>query len=142
MTGNARIWHLVAVLGIVSLPLLIMYLYQVIDSITAPNPGSLVPGALSFEHWRFLWETVDSGRSSVWAATLNTLIFATVTSAGVVALSLTGGYALSRLNLPARPIFLGGLLVMHSFPTITLIIAILSCCSSLASTTRWPGSSW
>ena len=124
MTGYRRIWHLLALLGIVSLPLLIMYAYQVIDSITTPQPGRLAPGAISFESWRFLWETVDAGRPSIWQVTLNTLIFATVTSSVVVSLSLTAGYALSRLNLPARPVFLGALIVLHSFPTTTLIIAI------------------
>ena len=49
MTGTMRasgIWS--RSWAIVSLPLLIMYLYQVIDSITTPNPGILVPGAHQF----------------------------------------------------------------------------------------------
>lgn len=124
MTGHARIWHLLMILGIVSLPLVIMYLFQVIESVAAPTPGSLIPGRLDLENWRFLWASIDSGRPSVWRVTLNTLIFASVTSFLVCALSLTAGYALSRLNLPARPVFLGGLIILHAFPTITLIIAI------------------
>lgn len=124
MTGHARIWHLVAVLGLFSLPLLIMYVFQVVDSVTEITPGSLVPGEFSLHNWRFLWETVDSGRPSIWVVTLNTFIFASTTSFLVCALSLTAGYALSRLNMPGRPYFLGGLIILHAFPTITLIIAI------------------
>jgi len=124
MTGHSRIWHLVAILVFFSLPLVIMYFFQVVESIAAPSPGSLIPGELNFENWRFLWGSIDSGRPSVWGVTLNTFIFASVTSFTVVSLSLTAGYALSRLNLPGRPFFLGGVLMLHAFPTITLIIAI------------------
>ena len=38
MTANSRIWHLVLILAIFSAPLVIMYLYQVIDSIAQPDP--------------------------------------------------------------------------------------------------------
>jgi inositol-phosphate transport system permease protein len=131
MTGHARIWHLVAVLGIFSLPLLIMYLFQIVDSVTSPRPGSFWPGAIDLENWRFLWGSIDGGRPSVWRVTLNTFVFASVTSTIICALSLTAGYALSRLNLPGRPVFLGGLIVLHSFPTITLIIAIFIVLQSL-----------
>jgi len=124
MTGHARTWHLVAILGIVSLPLIIMYIFQVVESVAAPAPGSLVPQEIDLENWRFLWMNIDTGRPSIWAATLNTFLFASVTSFVVCTLSLTAGYALSRLNLPARPVFLGGLIILHAFPTITLIIAI------------------
>lgn len=124
MTGHSRIWHIVALLAIVSLPLVIMYVFQLVESVARPAPGTLVPGELSFENWRFLWERLDMGRPTIWAVTLNTFIFASVTALAVCALSLTAGYALSRLNLPARPVFLGGLIILHAFPTITLIIAI------------------
>ena len=51
-------------------------------------------------------------------------MFATATSAIVLAVSSTAGYALSRLNLPFRGFFLAGVLILHAFPTITLIVAI------------------
>lgn len=124
MIGLSRTWHIVVILGLVSLPLVVMYLFQIIESVTRPTPGSLIPGAFSLHNWRFLWETMDSGRASVWAATLNTFVFAATTSAAVCALSMTAGYALSRLNIPFRGFFLGGLILLHAFPTITLIIAI------------------
>ena len=55
MTANARIWPLVLILIIFSLPLVIMYVYQMIDSIAQPDPGSLFPGAVNLSNWRFLW---------------------------------------------------------------------------------------
>ncbi|MGO6908806.1 carbohydrate ABC transporter permease, partial [Rhizobium ruizarguesonis] len=33
-------------------------------------------------------------------------------------------YVLSRLNVPARGFFLAGVMVLHAFPSVTLIIAI------------------
>ena len=124
MTANARIWPLVLILMIFSSPLVIMYVYQVIDSIAQPKPGSLFPSVVNLSNWRFLWELIDSGRPSIWVVTLNTFFFASTTAFLVTSLSTTAGYALSRLNMPGRPYFLGGLIMLHAFPTITLIIAI------------------
>jgi len=124
VTGHARIWHLVAILAVFSTPLVIMYVYQVLDSIAEPDPGSLLPGAIDLSHWRFLWERIDAGRPSIWVVTFNTFLFASITAFLVTTLSTTAGYALSRLNMPGRPYFLGGLIILHAFPTITLIIAI------------------
>lgn len=124
MTGNSRIWHLVAILAVFSTPLVIMYVFQVIESIARPDAGSLWPGKIDVSNWRFLWERIDPGRPSIWEVTFNTFLFATATAIGVTGLSTTAGYALSRLNMPGRPYFLGGLIILHAFPTITLIIAI------------------
>ena len=124
MTANSRIWHLVLILAIFSTPLVIMYFFQVIESIARPEPGSLIPGKLDLSNWRFLWERIDMGRPSIWTVTFNTFLFATTTAFLVTTLSATAGYALSRLNMPGRPYFLGGLIILHAFPTITLIIAI------------------
>ncbi len=124
MNRNFNTWPIILVLTLVSLPLLIMFTFQVIDTFTNPYPGTIWPEAFTIEHWRFLWETPASGQSSIWTVTLNTFIFAGTTAAVVTAISLTAGYALSRLNLPFRRFFLAGLIMLHAFPTITLIIAI------------------
>jgi len=124
MTGNSRIWYLVVILAIFSTPLVIMYTFQVVESIARPEPGSLFPGKIDFSNWRFLWERIDAGRPSIWEVTFNTFLFASTTALAVSTLSATAGYALSRLNMPGRPYFLGGLIILHAFPTITLIIAI------------------
>lgn len=124
MRHNFRNWPILLVLIVFSAPLVIMYAYQIIDAITSTRPGSIVPNAITFEHFRFLWETIDTERGSIWYVTMNTFIFASTTALIVCAISLTAGYALSRLNFPARRFFLAGLIVLHAFPTVTLIIAI------------------
>jgi inositol-phosphate transport system permease protein len=42
----------------------------------------------------------------------------------VLLVSSTAGYVLSRLNVPGRAFFLAGVMVLHAFPSVTLIIAI------------------
>lgn len=124
MRHNFRNWPVLLVLCVFSLPLVIMFTFQIVDSFTTKAPGSLMPDGFTFQHFRFLWETVDTGRAGIWQVTLNTFIFAVSTAVMVTAVSLTSGYALSRLHFPARGFFLAGLIVLHAFPTITLIIAI------------------
>ncbi|MDA0989268.1 MAG: carbohydrate ABC transporter permease [Verrucomicrobia bacterium] len=124
MTRNLRIWPIVLFLSLMSLPLVVMYAFQIVDSVASPEPGSIMPTELNLSNWRFLWEKTDHGRPNVWQVTLNTFIFAATTALAVCTFSLTAAYALSRLNFPGRRFFLGGLIVLHAFPTITLIIAI------------------
>ncbi len=112
------------VLGVLSAPLVIMVVFLLVDAFSIKQRGSIWPEAFTIQHFRFLWETLDTGRGSIWAVTLNTFIFAISTASMITAVSLTAGYALSRLNFPGRAFFLAGLITLHAFPTITLIIAI------------------
>ncbi len=124
MVSKYRNWPILVVLSILSLPLVIMCFYSIIDAFTNTRPGSLIPNEFTIQHFRFLWQSIDSGRASAWVAALNTFIFASSTALLITAVSLTAAYALSRLNFPARGFFLAGLIILHAFPTITLIIAI------------------
>ncbi|WP_114288070.1 carbohydrate ABC transporter permease [Candidatus Halocynthiibacter alkanivorans] len=123
MTGNYRKWPMILFLGILTAPIILMYFYLFVDTVTNSPPGSMIPNEWTAEHWRFLFTTIP-GRPSIWTATLNTLLFATTTTSIVLVVSSAAGYALSRLNMPGRSLFLGGVLVLHAFPTVTLLIAI------------------
>lgn len=123
MSGNYRKWPIILFLGILTFPLILMYIYLFVDTVTNTPPGSMIPNEFTLEHWRFLTETIP-GRPSIWLATWNTFVFATVTTVIVLAISSAAGYSLSRLQLPARSFFLGGIMVLHAFPTVTLLIAI------------------
>ena len=116
-------WPLTIFLLIVSAPIIIMYLWLFIDSISEINIESIWPQKFTLKNWRFLTEEI-AGHGSVWTATLNTIIFATSVVTIVVVLSSTAGYALSRLKFPFRSQFLGFVLLLHSFPSVTLIISI------------------
>jgi len=123
MSGNYKKWPSILFLGVLTAPLILMYIYLFVDTITNTPPGSMIPNEFTLEHWRFLTETIP-GRPSIWLATWNTFVFATITTLIVLAVSSSAGYALSRLQLPARSFFLGGIMVLHAFPTITLLVAI------------------
>jgi inositol-phosphate transport system permease protein len=123
MTSNFRVWPVVLGLSIVSAPLVLMYIYLFVDTVTVTTPGSLMPHAFTLQHWDFLWTTLP-GRPNIWRVALNTLIFASASSAIVLSVSSAAGYVLSRLNVPFRGFFLAGVMVLHAFPSITLIVAI------------------
>lgn len=122
MTRNFAYWPIMLLLALFSAPLVIMYVFLIIDTFTNALPDSLIPNEFTLEHWFFLIEPTAAG--SVWPAAWATFLFATSVTLIVLAASATGAYALSRLNLPFRRFFLAGVLVMHGFPSVTLIIGV------------------
>ena len=108
---NFRSWPIILALGLVSAPLVLMYVYLFIDTITDSAAGSLIPNELTLRHWSFLWET-RPGKANTSTTTI------------VLLVSSTAGYVLSRLAVPARGFFLAGVMVLHAFPSVTLLIAI------------------
>jgi inositol-phosphate transport system permease protein len=90
---------------------------------------------LHLDNWRFLWnpniaDTLKGASGiglkfpSVWTAFGNSLALAFVQMALVVGVSTLAGYYLSRFDFPGRANYLRGLLVLHAFPAMTLIIPI------------------
>jgi inositol-phosphate transport system permease protein len=90
---------------------------------------------LHLDNWRFLWNPdiadtlkgasgVGAKFPSVWTAFGNSLLLALVQMAIVVGVSTLAGYYLSRYDFPGRAGYLKGLLVLHAFPAMTLIIPI------------------
>jgi inositol-phosphate transport system permease protein len=63
-------------------------------------------------------------RPAIVPLTINTFIFAALTSVIVLLVSSMAGYAFSRLRFPGRRPFLAGILLLHSFPSVTLLIAL------------------
>ncbi|MGG7577024.1 carbohydrate ABC transporter permease (plasmid) [Rhizobium sp. YTUHZ045] len=122
-SANYSSWPVMAALTIVSLPLLLMYVYLFLDTVTIKQQDALLPSGLTLNHWRFLWQTTP-GKANIWQVTVNTLLFAASTTSVVLIVSSMAGYVLSRLNVPARGFFLAGVMVLHAFPSVTLIIAI------------------
>jgi len=109
----------VIVLVILTLPILIGYAWIIISTFSRTTYGLEPQGSLTLKNWSFLWQD-----SKVWSVTANTVILALGQTIGVVAVSSLAGYALSRLNFPGRKPFLGMTLILHSFPAVTLLIAI------------------
>lgn len=90
---------------------------------------------LHTQNWRFLWNKniadqlkgasgVGGTYPSVWSAFGNSLILAVVQMVLVVTVATFAGYYLSRFDFRGRASYLRGLLILHAFPAMTLIIPI------------------
>jgi len=111
-------------LFIISLPIILGFLWIFISTFSMRTFG-LVPvdstghiGGLTLSNWKFLFD------KTVWIVTFNTLILAIGLTAGVIFVSALAGYALSRMNFPGRKSILSLSLMLHAFPSVTLLIAI------------------
>ncbi len=115
------------VLILFTLPIVVLYAWLTYSSFFPRMEGLRPVGGFTLENWRFLWapEAVEQLRNKppIIPLTINTLLFATSTALVVLLVSSMAGYALSRLNFPGRRTFLGGVLLLHAFPAVTLLIA-------------------
>jgi len=75
-------------------------------------------GGLTLRNWEFLKDPV------VWRVTLTSFILAIGMVIGVGFVSSLAAYALSRMNFSGRKSFLSLTLLLHAFPSVTLLIAI------------------
>lgn len=108
-----------ALLVILTLPIVIGYIWIIISTFSRTTYGLEPQGRLTLENWSFLWEDPN-----IWKVTLNTFILSVGQTIGIVAISSLAGYALSRIRFPGRKGFLGMTLILHSFPAVTLLISI------------------
>jgi len=114
-----------ALLTLFTIPVIVGYVWIIISTFSQRTYG-LVPvdregniGGLTLENWTFLWEDPH-----LWNVTLNTIFLAMLLTIGVLLISTMAGYALSRISFPGRKVFLGGTLILHAFPSVTLLISI------------------
>jgi inositol-phosphate transport system permease protein len=109
--------------------------FLLIAAVTALILAFVAGPHLHLHNWRFLWnpDVADAmlGASgvggkfpSVWTAFFNSLVLAGMQMALVVAVATLAGYYISRFAFSGRAVFLQGLLVLHAFPAMTLIIPI------------------
>lgn len=110
---------------VISSPVIVGYLWIVISSFAErtfglkPVTGDGTFGGLTLVNWAFLWED-----PYIWKLVGNTLLIAGGLTVGVVTVSAMGGYALSRIRFPGRKGVLSLTLILHAFPSITLLIAL------------------
>lgn len=113
-----------AVLLVPTLFLLLGYAWLIIASFSSRTEG-LKPVGWTLNNWRFLWESpFGSGYSNIWPVTLNTLVMSLVMTTIVVAVASLSAYPLSRMKFAGRKGFLSLTLVLHAFPSVTLLIPI------------------
>lgn len=112
------------ILVITVLPIFVGYAWLVINSFSVSTEGLRSTG-FTLSNWSFLREPpFGRGYPSIWRVTLNTFMIAISMTFFVVVVSSLAGYALSRQNFRGRKTFLSGTLVLHAFPSLTLLIGI------------------
>ncbi len=115
----------ILLLSLLTLPIVVGYIWILISTFAQRTHG-LIPvdrdgnfGGLTLENWSFLWED-----PIIWRLAFNTFVLAVGLTIGVVLVSSMAGYALSRISFPGRRTFLATTLILHAFPSVTLLIAI------------------
>ena len=126
MNADAGIWRErlgktipIALLVILTIPVVVGFIWIIISTFSHRTYGLEPQGGLTLENWSFLWEDPH-----IWTVTLNTFVMSAGQTLGVVLVASLAGYALSRISFPGRKAFLGMTLILHAFPTVTLLIAI------------------
>ncbi|RLE56705.1 MAG: carbohydrate ABC transporter permease [Thermoprotei archaeon] len=109
-----------------TIPLIMMYLWLFMQSISDRVLVGFIPTNFSIRGWRFLWQEIKFGEVTIpmiWPIALNSLIIAGGVTVFEVSIALLAGYALSRIEFPLRDKMLLLIIALHAFPGITLLIA-------------------
>jgi len=104
--------------------ILVGFLWLFITSFSIRTEGLRSLG-WTLSNWSFLWKSPFGPQyPSIWWVTLNTLVMSLVMTLIVVVVSSMTAYALSRMKFSGRKSFLSLTLILHAFPSVTLLIPI------------------
>ena len=109
---------------ITSMPIFLGYAWIFVASFSKEMTFGIIPKGLTIKHWRFLWQAPNQVMPIVWPVFLNTLFLGLGTALLSVLIATPTAYALSRLKVPGRKLFLALTLILHAFPGISLLIAL------------------
>jgi len=104
--------------------ILLGFLWLFITSFSIRTEGLRSLG-WTLSNWSFLWKSPFGPQyPSIWWITLNTLLMSLIMTVVVVVVSSMTAYALSRMKFAGRKSFLSLTLILHAFPSVTLLIPI------------------
>jgi len=104
--------------------ILVGFLWLFITSFSIRTEGLRSLG-WTLSNWSFLWKSPFGPQyPSIWWVTLNTLAMSLIMTLIVVVVSSMTAYALSRMKFTGRKSFLSLTLILHAFPSVTLLIPI------------------
>lgn len=107
-----------------SMPIFLAFLWLIITTFSTRTEGLKSLG-WTLSNWSFLWKSPFGPEfQSIWVVTLNTFLLAAVMTTIVVFVSSMSAYALSRMKFAGRKGFLSATLILHAFPSVTLLIPI------------------
>jgi inositol-phosphate transport system permease protein len=107
-----------------SMPIFLAFLWLIITTFSTRTEG-LESLGWTLSNWSFLWKSPFGPEfQSIWFVTFNTFLLAAVMTTIVVFVSSMSAYALSRMKFAGRRGFLSATLILHAFPSVTLLIPI------------------
>ncbi len=112
-----------SILILLSSPIILAYAWLFLRSFSTGMVHGFIPTGLTFSNWRFMWEPIN-GLPNVWSVTLNTFILGGSVAGVVMLVSSLAGFALSRFAFKGQAKLLLLLLMLHAFPTVSLMVAI------------------
>ncbi len=118
------------VLIAITAPIILLYYYLFVSSFFKTVVG-LIPSGFTLEYWSFILSgelrvpgTVGTYYPNVYLVTFNTFFLAVTIAFFEVIFSSLAGYVISRYKFLGRTRLLQTILILHSFPGITLLIAL------------------
>lgn len=128
-------------LTLMAAPFLAMYVGFFLRAFGEGMVLGIVPEQWGITNFRFLWQPIawGLGRTTMWTAFGNTVLFATVSGLLVTIICMLAGYALSRVEFRGKDFFLVLQLILHAIPGQILLIAIFFLLLYLGLLHRLPG---
>ncbi len=121
---------LIVLMAVLTLPIVLLYAVLFAQSVSEEVVG-VIPVNLTLSNWEFLRDgnirvpgTTGQFYPNVYAVALNTLVLAITVALLELTFSSLAGYAISRYKFRGRGALLALALILHSFPGITLLIAL------------------
>ena len=117
-----RIFLFILIMFVITSPIILGYVWLILRSFSVDMNG-FIPTKLTVKNWRFLWSDIK-GYPNIWKTTLNTAFVAVMVMLLEMIMTSMGGYALSRFDFPGRTSMMKFILVLHAFPSVSLMVAI------------------
>ena len=114
---------MIIILVLITSPIILGYAWLILRSFSVDMVHGFIPTKLTLKNWRFLWQEMK-GYPDIWKTFLNTFWIALWVMILEALITSMGGYALSRYDFPGRTSMLRFILVLHAFPSISLMVAI------------------
>lgn len=114
---------MIIILVLITSPIILGYAWLILRSFSVDMVHGFIPTKLTLKNWRFLWQEMK-GYPDIWKTLFNTFWIAFWVMILEVLITSMGGYALSRYDFPGRTGMLRLILVLHAFPSISLMVAI------------------
>lgn len=112
-------------MSLLTLPIILMYVWLIGNSVVGVDADGNT--AFTLSNWQFLWSEINiQGRviPPIWSAFFNSVAFAFGIMFLEIIISSLAGYTLSRMVFKGRKLILRSIILLHAFPSVSLLIAV------------------